>query len=407
MQTLDELDLAYLPLEEASFATNPFPYLEAARNRHPWLAKCSFGLVVNEYRAVRELMAREDKMRMAHPGIVEFMGAKDTVWGRFIEETLQAQSGETHKRLREILGPAFTPRQANLQRPLMRKVVSRLLDEWVPKQAFDFEEFASYFPITVACMMLGATPDVVPRLRSSLETIGLGFSMDRKYLPALQNSVAVMDEFVRQLVRDRLAGQRLGEESDLLDLLLQANQDCSMTDDELANLLIFLFVAGYDTSKNVLTLVMHVLLDRPADYERCAVDPAFCRKIVEETMRFHGPASSPRILTDDIEFRDVRLPKEIMLLFPWSVAARDPSAVENPNIFDPERPKGNAHVGFGLGPHICLGQFIARAQIEEGLHLIAQRITKPKRAAASSWRPFPGVWGLRGLPIEFQPRSLS
>jgi cytochrome P450 len=52
---------------------------------------------------------------------------------------------------------------------------------------------------------------------------------------------------------------------------------------------------------------------------------------------------------------------------------------------------------------MCLGQFIARAQLEEGLHLIAQRITKPRSRGPVGWRPFPGVWGIRGLPIEFEP----
>ncbi|RYE60864.1 MAG: cytochrome P450, partial [Hyphomicrobiales bacterium] len=68
-----------------------------------------------------------------------------------------------------------------------------------------------------------------------------------------------------------------------------------------------------------------------------------------------------------------------------------------------DRAEGNPHMAFGAGPHICLGQFIAKAQIEEGLHLIAQRLRKPKIAGPYSWRPFPGVWGLHGLPIEFEP----
>jgi cytochrome P450 len=60
-------------------------------------------------------------------------------------------------------------------------------------------------------------------------------------------------------------------------------------------------------------------------------------------------------------------------------------------------------MAFGRGMHICLGQFIARAQMEEGLHLIAQRITKPRLVGVSGRRPFTGVWGLKGLPIAFTP----
>jgi hypothetical protein len=62
-------------------------------------------------------------------------------------------------------------------------------------------------------------------------------------------------------------------------------------------------------------------------------------------------------------------------------------------------------MAFGRGIHMCLGQFIARAQIEEGLHLIARRLANPRLVGKVGHRPFPGVWGLRGLPIEFTARG--
>jgi cytochrome P450 len=52
---------------------------------------------------------------------------------------------------------------------------------------------------------------------------------------------------------------------------------------------------------------------------------------------------------------------------------------------------------------MCLGQYIARAQLQEGLHLVAQRMKDPHMAGEMGWRPFPGVWGIKGLPIEFTP----
>ena len=93
-----------------------------------------------------------------------------------------------------------------------------------------------------------------------------------------------------------------------------------------------------------------------------------------------------------------------MLFLPVGMATRDPSAVLNPDDFDPERSQDNRHLAFGRGMHMCLGQFIARAQIEEGLHLIAQRITDPKldgpaRASAVHGR----LGSASGLPIEFAP----
>jgi cytochrome P450 len=145
------------------------------------------------------------------------------------------------------------------------------------------------------------------------------------------------------------------------------------------------------------------MVDRPDDYARCAEDLEFCSRVLDETMRIHGATTTNRLLTEDISYRDVHMPAGTMLWFPWSVIGRDPAAAEDPDSFDPGRDRTNPHVGFALGPHMCLGQFIARVQLAEGLHQIARRITRPKSPGPQGWRPFPGVWGIRGLPIEFEP----
>jgi cytochrome P450 len=401
-QALTDLDLPYLALEEPEFARDPVSQFAAARKRHPWLAKCSFGYVITDYKAIRELLTQEDKMRMSHPGVVELLGAKGTPWGEWLAHTIQALNGAEHQKQRAILAPAFTPRQANIHRPLMRDVISKLLDEWAPKKHFDFELFASHFPITVMCRIIGASPDAIPSLRSSLEILGQGGNMDPNFQPQLQQAYLVLEAFVRKLVAGRRAGERLGDDADLLDHLLQINAEGSLSEDDLYNLLMFLFTAGYDTSKNILTLIMYVLLDKPDVYVRCGEDLLYARKVMEETLRYESVASLPRIISEEIEFRGVRLPPETIVLLPWSMVARGPGAVEDPDTFNPERPQGSPHMAFGHGPHICLGQFIARAQIEEGLHLIAQRLLRPKLAGPMGWRSFTGVWGVRGLPIEFE-----
>jgi cytochrome P450 len=142
------------------------------------------------------------------------------------------------------------------------------------------------------------------------------------------------------------------------------------------------------------------MIDRPEVYARCAVDKAFCHKVMEETLRFQSVSSATRILLEDIVIRDVRLEKGSVVMIPWSVSGRFPGVVDEPEVFNADRPGVAPNMAFGRGPKICLGQFFARAQIEEGLHLIAQRFKNPRRAAPPGWRPFPGVWGIHGLPIE-------
>lgn len=402
MQPVTALPLPHLNLDEPGFSEDPPQRFAAARRQHPWLAKSPFGYVVTEYFAIKDMLSMDDKLRTAHEGVVDIMNARGTKWAQFELEQVLNLSGSEHKRIRDVVAPMFTPRSANEHRGLMRQVISRLLDEWAPKGRFDFEEFASYFPITVMSSLIGASPDAIPALRSSLEALGLSFNLIRDYLPALENGVEVLGAFADDLVASRRRGERLHPEPDLLDSLLEAIDAGALSEAEVNNLLIFLFVAGYDTSKNVLTLIMYELLDRPEIYARCAKDLPYCGKVVEEALRYQSPATIPRLTNEDIVYRDVMFPKDTMMFFPVGMAGRDPTALPDADKFDPDRAQDNRHMAFGRGMHICLGQFIARAQIEEGLHLIAQRITRPKLAGEISFRPFPGVWGLRGLPIEFE-----
>lgn len=403
MRAITELDLPRLPMEEPAFAANPWPEIEAARAKHPWLATCAFGYVIHQYAAIRDLLWLDHSLFGSYDSIVDAMGARGTNWGRFEEEMINNRQGEDHKRLRRVLAPAFTPQQAEKHRGLMREVISDLLDEWAPKGAFDFEEFASYFPVSVMCRLIGAPTSALPGLRASMEAFGLCMGMNPDHVPALVEATAVLDAFVQGLVAGRRKAGPPAGEKDLLAILVETADGGGMTDRELYDLLIFLFVAGYDTSKNALTILMNILIERPEIYVRCAEDHAYCRKVVEEGFRYLTTSTIPRMTTKDIAYRDVLIPKGTMLFFPVSVSGRDPDAFEGAGRFDPERPDAKRHVAFGMGEHICLGQFIARAQIQEALHQIAQRMRDPRRTGPSDWRPFYGVWGLKGLPIAFDP----
>jgi cytochrome P450 len=407
MLSITQLSLPELPIEDPNFGEDPYAKFKAVRQIHPWLAKCNYGYVVTQYAAIKDLLLMDDKMRGPYEFVFDLMGARGSRWARFQEDSLLALWGEDHKRIRDVLAPMFTPRAANQRRGLMRQVISRLLDEWAPKAAFDFEQFASYFPITVMCSLIGASPSIIPHMRSSLETLGLSLNLIPNFLPKLEAAVVFMEDYLAQLVADRRAGVRPSEEPDLLDALIEARDAGGLSDGEMSSFLIFLFVAGYDTSKNVLTMMMDQLIPRPEIYQRCAEDKDYCHKVVEESLRYRNPANAARLTHEDIVYRDVLFPKNTMLFLPNSISGRDPSSVPDPDVFDPEREQNNRHLAFGRGMHMCLGQYIARAQIEEGFHLIAQRLKNPRLVGKSGTRPFPGTWGLRGLPIEFTPSPPS
>lgn len=400
MRSIADLSLMELPLEDGAFAADPLPHFAAARRQHPWLAKCSYGYWVFEYRAIDELHRMDDRLHFATDQIIEVMGAKGSPWGDYNEGLMITKQGEEHDRLRGNVAEAFSPRNINRFRQQMRDTVAQLLDEWEPRGGFDFAEFASHFPIRIMCSIIGASPDVVPDIREYLEILGLSFCMDPAILPAADEAVTNLFDFVNQLIEKRGPGGD-AESGDLLDALIAAKTGGRISDDELSNLLVFLFGAGYDTSKNMLTLIMHLMLERPEIYRRCAEDTAYARKVMREAFRYRSVSSTPRTVVEEFVYRDVRFPVGTMLTFALPVSGRDPAAFTNVDLFDPDRPFEHSDIAFGRGAHMCLGQHLARAQIEEGLHLIAQRLRQPRLAGEITWRPFPGVSGIRSLPIRF------
>src|SRR5262249_26837681 len=155
--------------------------------------------------------------------------------------------------------------------------------------------------------------------------------------------IETLDRFTREILEERRRGNRRSEEPDLMDALLKA-QDDGLTEQELVDLYIAVLVGGYDTSKNLLTLIMNQLMDRPEDYARCAEDFGFCRKVVEEMLRFRGVSTAMRETTEDIVYRDVSIPTGTMLFFALPVAARDPRVIPDPDTFDPERDQNARHM---------------------------------------------------------------
>jgi cytochrome P450 len=400
-----DLDLPELPIESAEFSSDPMRFLEPARARHPWLARFSKGYVVHGLEATRELLYCDDKMGPHFSGLVEYYGAEDTDWGRFMRDQVATNSGPRHDRLRASVAAAFTPRHANRTRPLMRQVIGELLDEWTPLGAFDFADFASYFPITVMCGLLGVDSGPVRTIRDALDQQMACMTMDRGIFANILKAYELLRSFAAGIIAEREANGPCDDDL-LLDALIAAKNAGRLDADELRDLLITLLLAGFDTSKNELTLTMHALLDRPEMLERCALDSGYCRRVIQEALRHTSVVSPSRTLFEEVEHEGIRFPKGTYICFAIALSGRDPAVFSDPMMFRPEREQQPRHLAFGRGTHICLGQYLAMAQLEEGLHLIAQRIVRPRLAGEVSWRPFrSGAWGLRTLPIAFETAS--
>ncbi len=272
MQAITEMPIPFLPVDDPEFHRDPMPFVDAARAQHAWLARFESGYVIHGYQALKDLASMDDKLDMGLRGVVSFYRAEATPWARFMTEMLQSHSGPDHKRLRDSVAVAFTPRAANRMRPRMRIVITELLDQWAPAGEMDFADFAAWFPVSVLCGVLGVSTEPIPRLRSAIETYMNLFTLDRSIL---------------------------GD-----------------------------FLAAYDQLYAFMTV--HMLLEYPDYWRRCAEDTDFCTRVIEEMLRHSGIATCFREVREDFVYEDHLFPEGTLLAFATPLAGRDPAAFPDP-----------------------------------------------------------------------------
>lgn len=397
MDTVAETSLPVLPVETPEFSADPDRFLEAARREHPWLARFSQGYVVHGYQACADLMADDRNLICGFGPVIDFYGVRGSMWARFMEEIVISQSGPAHARLRGSVAHAFTPRRANREREMMQRTIEALLDQWAPRGSFDFAEFASYFPVTVMCGLLGVSAEPIPRMRDALENQLKSLTLDPAAKPLFMAGWDVLWDFADSLVTEREASG-LHDADSLLDDIIAAKQRGELDATEARFMVLTVAVAGYDTSKNQLTVTMKLLLDRPDLYRRCAEDLQFCRKVAEESLRHSAIATPYREVAHDFTYGGRQFRKGDTLVMAAPLANRDPAVFADPDRFDVARTP-NPHLAFGAGIHFCLGGPLARVELQATLDAVRRKVPDAVLARPPRRRQEFVIRGLHALEI--------
>jgi cytochrome P450 len=162
-----------------------------------------------------------------------------------------------------------------------------------------------------------------------------------------------------------------------------------------------------DTSQSQLAHAVRLLAEHPRQWALLAADPSLAEHAVEEALRYEPITPfTARIMTEDITFRDVSFPEGTMVMVCAFTGNRDldPDAqgAEGPEAFDISAERGGARaLTFGAGVHYCLGANLARAELQEALAFLAERMHGLELAGEPVYGSVSGIYGLAGLPITF------
>mgnify|MGYP001351303457 CR=1 FL=1 len=369
-----------------------------------WLVRNLFGFAVWHYDDVTGIL-RDKRWHSAAGRIPEIMGVTDEAFLARQSVNILSAEGDVHLRLRRLVAPAFSPRQADRLRPFMREVINGLVDKVAAAGRADIAvDLCEPYPIPIICELLGAPKtdwQLFSRWANDILEI---FSLDMpSKLELIMRTQDELDAYTRELIAQR----RSKPADDLLtDLIAAEEAGDKLSTDELVMMVNAVIVGGTDTTRNQLGCALGLFAEHPDQWALLAERPELAQRAVEETMRYFGAVrGTARFASVDIEYRDVLFPAGTFMSVGLAEANRDPDVFRDPMDFDITAQKSDQpHLTFGSGIHYCLGQALARAELQEALPLLAQRMPNLRLDGPTEWKPDGvGIFGPAHMPVTFDP----
>ncbi|MGV0748081.1 cytochrome P450 [Mycolicibacter minnesotensis] len=311
-----------------------------------------------------------------------------------VEHNLFYRSGDDHRRLRAPLSRAFTPRAlASFEAEVASR--ARSLAAGLDPAGFDLvAEFAKPLPLGAIATLLGVPDSELDNLATwSMALIGaLEPAASRTAFAAADDAAAGM----KALLADLLVLRRADPGHDLLSVV--ATSGLPVSDDELLHNAIFLLSAGHDTTTAVLTGAAALLIEQRGQRGLLADSP----HAVDELVRMISPALMiSRVASAPIEVGDGKntvIDTGAPILLGLAAANRDPAVFPDPDRLDLARSQ-TGHLGFGFGPHVCLGAPLARMQIRLGLLALFDRFPELTEQAPPHREPSAVLTSYRSYPL--------
>ncbi|MFI9305858.1 cytochrome P450 [Streptomyces triculaminicus] len=312
-----------------------------------------------------------------------------------------------HARQRRMLIPQFGLKRITAMRPAIQAVVDGLIDAMLEQGpgADLVAAFALPVPSMVICRLLGvpyADHDFFEGRSRALLTA-----------PTAEELRAPREELIDYLHRlvDAKEHGRAAADGGLLDeLITERLAEGRLDRDELVQMALILLVAGHETTANMISLGTYTLLEHPDQLAALRADPTLMAGAVEELLRFLSIADGlVRVALEDIELAGHTIRAGDGVLLPTSVINRDAAVYDHPDALDVRR-VARHHVAFGYGVHQCLGQNLARAEMEIALTTLITRIPTLRPALAPDElvvgpggvvKPGSTLQGLYALPVTW------
>jgi pimeloyl-[acyl-carrier protein] synthase len=305
-----------------------------------------------------------------------------------------------HTRLRNLVNKAFTPRMVEKLRPTISELADFLIDDMKGKTEHELiNDFSYLLPVFVITELLGVPKED----RHLFRKWGDAFISFIDFNKTLSDLELVADDITEasNYIRDLIAERRKNPKEDLISGLIVAEEaGDKLNQEELVATCMLLLIAGHETTVNLITNGMYLLLKHPAQYELLRNDFSLIPSTVEETLRYESPVIlTSRWAGEDFEFAGQQMKKADLVLLALGGANYDPAMNENPEQFDITR-KSIKHLSFASGPHFCLGAPLARLEAQIAFEKLITRLQNPILVEEPERRNNIAFRGLKSLVLQ-------
>jgi cytochrome P450 len=397
LPSVNDLDLPFFDYNEPGLLGEVYHQRLAEVRRQGWLARSPLSLVVLDQES-GEFFLRAKQTAFPGREIADLFGVTGGRLREQIDANILNQTGERHRRLRALVGPAFTPRAAAKWRPVMREFAQRLWASMGTGGCEFVASFAKPYPSLTIAAVLGAPLQDAPRLHGWSTWVQRQF--DIRALSTELERIERATEELYDYVEGLLELRRREPSGDLISALLAAEEEGEkLSHDECINLVLNVIAGGVDTTQAQLSHALRLFSEHPAQWDLLAREPDRIPAAVEEVLRFEPITPfTARICTSDIVYRGVVFPAGSIVAICAERANRDLDGGEE---FDITAGRDARALTFGAGPHFCLGQNLARAELEEALGFLAPRMPGLHPASAAELGGVEGIYQIESLPLAW------
>lgn len=411
---LEKLSMPGWDFTDSEIAADPFTAARTLLAEGHWIARAPNGYILLRWEDC-DRISRDSRFRTPPALGLAAQGITDGIGFEWASRTVPGVDEDDHKRIRRLANPAFARGSLENMRPYARNLLEQIFAPLASNDRAEVSELSLSYSVRMICHLLHWPDEDWQRINDWADAANqlINPAITAETLRWVEQNLVGLRQYTTANL-ERMKGR---EGDDLGSAIMASAEEAdTLSQEEMVSLFESLLVAGADTTRAALSNALYLFARHPQQWQDLLLDQSLVPSAVNEILRYRPVTfATAREAKQDLEYRDTSIPSGTFLLLAHAAANFDSNAFADPDSFDIHRYDDGRktprppHLTFGYGMHVCLGQHLARLELQEALKFLAPRLinlriddTDPRGV---EWKPMTGVHGPDWLPLAWDPAS--